>query len=273
MQTKKWFNILLFVCLFSPLVRVSLMLSMVTTIQLTKMLRTWSQLMASTLFLGTVPGFALVSSTHSALTQLWSNLNMNRAVSGHPVFSIIKGTCVSSSSGASSKSESRNETILSLNIQRGLIQWVPQNITRRWQPAELLMECGYSCHMLLWETGQQVCVVLCLSADYLSLRNPFGSFGSRLNPISTFRQSCSAGASLFILIFISFKWLSIVLRDSCMLPPCQQRLFPQPWGTVLGVSLPSRGAEQLLFAAPEAWGVAAKPVQESLFPLTVFSSC
>ena len=76
----------------------------------------------------------------------------------------------------------------------------------------------------------------------------------------------------FILIFISCNWLSISLRDSCLLLPCQRWLFPQPWEMALGLSLPSQGREQLLFVVPEAWGEAAKLVQESLFLLTVFSS-
>lgn len=177
---------------------------------------------------------------------------IEQLVCGHPVFSIMEVTGACNSSGACSKSGSRKQAILSLNIQRVLISWVPQKIPKRWWPAELLMERGSSYHVLLAETGLQVCVIFCLSTDCLNLMNTSRSCGSKLTPFSTFRQSCSPAASLFILIFISCNWLSISLRDSHLLLPCQRWLFPQPWGTALGASLPSRGGERLLFAAQKA---------------------
>lgn len=166
---------------------------------------------------------------------------MNRAVPGHPVFSIMEGTCISISSGACSKSGSRKEAVLSLNIQRGLIHRVPQKIPKRWRPAQLLTECGCSYHVLLVETGLQVCVIFCPSTDCLSRRNPSRSCGSRLTPFSTCRQSCSPAASLFILVIISCNWLSISLRDSCLLLPCQRWLFPRPEERRWGWACPAEG--------------------------------
>lgn len=172
--------------------------------------RAWPQLRASALLLGTAPAIGLASPASSAPdTAVMEGLEKcEHEWIGCWPFSIMNGTRVSSSSGTPSKSGSRKDAILSLNIQRGLMHWVPHKIPERWWPVELLTECGCSYHSLLGDTGLWVCVIFCLSTDCLSLKNPSRSYRSRLTPFSTFRWSCLPAAYLFILIFINC-WASV----------------------------------------------------------------